>query len=885
MAENLVVENLFDEKDDLVVEGLFDDDDNLVVNDLFRDNTFGEDVFGATITTLDGLTFGFGDELTAGLRVGADEVLQIMFPEINANETARQTYERYLNEGREIEQRFSDDNPILATALEVGGALATGIGGGLRLAGTAATRAGNIGRQAATAAAEVTVYEIGEAEGTFQERVGQVDPANIALGAAIGGIAGAFLRGTAEAPSVREIKDRSTAKTKSGYTESNIAVKRGRAQIGEGTKAVRGGRLMEEVSAQDDSILLRTKNWAAKNVNEREAMNLVNADGRSMRSIAETMQALDSSGAKKGSMGALEDWFAKTAQGQRAMAFLMDAGRASKYGAVTDVATREKNFTAAQNIINGAPSAIRKSFDALNAELRLMKDLDPGNKATGDFWPFRLKDGVAEAAKKNNDKVTLTGNYQGPVASAISYIEDVRVAQKLGESFGISPFQTKGKLSANDVRKKAMELEKQGLSKKKVTQAVEKMLRQNERSNTDRVIDAIIKDRKDTLSEAQQANLREILVSTFVSGRKGASPILDGLRVAVTTSQLARLSGTILNLSEVGVAATNFGLVNALKGLPQSIRSALLTDGDKIIDDFGNALRMPDIGVVNQYMGEIKQGGTRADKFANFLFTVSGVKAINRLGQETALNAALNQARSLAKKGRLSEMNAAKGMMPSELKMLEEQLKKNNIRHPDVKDFMFRSITNVAPVSRASMPKAFNDHPNGRVFYSMMSFLVQQHNLLRENVGQNLVDAYKQGLNTKAGRKHFKDAADYGARYAVFTAGLAGLFDDGRKILRGDDVEEYDPVSSTANQLAQFATVGVVQPRAKTWGGSSVSLFNPPQFAMAEDVLSLPVEAAIDEDFESEDVFKVIQRWFPPVSNVDDFVRYFNDGERLLTED
>lgn len=884
MAENLVVDNLFDDTDGLVVDGLFGDD-GLVVDDLFRDNTFGEDVYGATITALDGLTFGFGDELTAGLRVGADEVLQIMFPEVTADETAKEKYERYLNEGREIEQRFSEDNPILSTALEIGGALVTGVGAGVRLAGTAVTRVGNIGRQAATAAAEVTVYEIGEAEGTLQERVGQVDPANVALGAAIGGIAGAFLKGTAEIPSVREIKDRSTAKTKSGYTESNIAVQRGRAQVGEGAEAARGGRLMEDISARDDSILLRTKNWAAKNVNEREAMNLVNADGQSMRAIGETMQALDSSGAKKNSMSSLEDWFLKTAQGQKAMAFLMDAGRASKYGAVTDVVTRQKNFEAAQNIINAASPNIRKSFDALNAEIRRLKDLDPGNKATGDFWPFRLKQGAAEAAKKNGEKLTVTGNYEGPVASALSYMEDVRVAQKLGESFGVNPFQTKGVLSANDVRKKAIELEKQGLSQKQISKAVEKMLKQNERSNTDRVIDAIIKDRKDTLSAEQQANLREILVTTFVSGRKAASPILDGLRVAVTTSQLARLSGTILNLSEVGVAATNFGLVNALKGLPQSIRSALLTDGNKIIDDFGNALRMPDIGVVNQYMGEVKQGKTKIDKFANFLFTASGVKAINRLGQETALNGALNQARSLAKKGRLSEMNAARGMTPTELKMVEEQLKKNNIRHPDVKDFMFRSITNVAPVSRTSMPKAFNDHPDGRVFYSMMSFLVQQHNLLRENVGQNLVNAYKQGLNSKAGRKHFKDAVDYGARYAVFTAGLAGLFDDGRKILRGDDVEEYDPISSTANQLAQFATVGVVQPRAKTWGGSSVSLFNPPQFAMAEDVLSLPVEAAVDEDFESEDVFKVIQRWFPPVSNVDDFFRYFNDGERLITED
>lgn len=854
-----------------------------------EDNTFGEDVYGAAITTLDGLTFGFGDELTAGLRVGADEVLQIMFPEVNANETARQKYERYLNEGREIEQRFSDDNPILSTALEVGGALVTGIGGVSRLVGTAATRAGNIARQAATAAADVTVYQIGEAEGTIEERIGQVDPATVALGAAVGGIAGSFLKGTAEAPSVREIRDRSTAKSKKGYSESNIAVQRGRAEVGEGETTSGASRLGESLKSGEESILLRVKDWTSRNVNDREAMNLVNSDGQSMRAISETLQTLDNAGGKAGSLGRLDNWFNETTQGQRAMAFLMDAGRASKYGAVTDVATRQQNFTAAQNIINAAPAEIRKSFDALNSEIRYLKELDPGNKGTGDFWPFRLKAGAAEAAKKNGDKLTKTGNYDSPVASAIAYMEDVRVAQVLGKNFGVSPIQTKGLRSANDIRKKAMELEKQGLSQKKIAKKVEAMLKQNEKSNTDRVIDAIVKSKEKTLTPEQQANLREILVTTFVSGRKSSHAALDILRVATTTSQLARLSGTILNVSEVGVAATNFGLVNALKALPQSIRSALLTDGNKIIDDFGNALRLPDVGVVNQYMGEIKQGGTWADKWADRLFTISGVKMINRLGQETALNAALNQAKSLAKKGKLTELKAAKGMTPDEIKMLETQLKNNNIRHPDVKDFVFRQLTDVAPVSRTSMPKAYNDHPDGRVFYSMMSFMVQQHNLLRENVGQNVIEAYKKGLNSKEGRKHFKDAVDYGARYTVFTAALAGFFDDGRKILRGDDVPEYDPVSSTANQLAQFATMGVVQPRAETWGGSPVNLLSPPQFSMVEDIASLGVTAAQDyaegEEFNSEKLFKVMQRWVPLVSNVDDFLRYFNDGERLLTEE
>jgi hypothetical protein len=855
-----------------------------------EDNTLGEDVYGAAITTLDGLTFGFGDELTAGLRVGADEVLQIMFPEVNANETARQKYERYLNEGREIEQRFSDDNPILAASLEIGGALVTGVGGVGRLVGTAATRAGNIARQAATAAADVAVYQIGEAEGTIQERIGQVDPATVALGAAIGGIAGSFLKGTAEVPSEKVIKDRSTAKSKKTFSASQQAVTRGRARVGEGEKVRVGSRVAEDVAAKQESVLLRTKDWTARNVNDREAMHLVDSDGQTMRVIGETINVLDQSGGKRGSLAKLHNWFEKTTEGQRAMSFLMDTTRASKFGAATSPAQRQKDFTAAQNIINASPSEIRKTFDSMNAELRILKDLDPGWKATGDFWPMLLKDGVSEAAKKTGKDVpTLTGNYKTPVESFLGYMQDVRTAQVLAKNFGVPVTQTKGLRSANDIRKKALELEKKGLSTKQITKKVEQMLRQNEKSKTDRVIDAIIKSKEKTLSAEQQANLREILVTTFVSGTKASSPILDGLRVVVNTSQLARLSGTILNVSEIGVAATNFGLVNAIKALPQSIRSALLTNGDQIVDDFGNALRLPDLGIVNQYMGEVKQGKGKIDDFANFLFTISGVKMINRLGQETALNAALNQAKSLAKKGKLTELKAAKGMTPTEIKMIETQLKNNNIRHPDVKDFVFRQLTDVAPVSRTSMPKAYNDHPDGRVFYSMMSFMVQQHNLLRENVGQNVIEAYKKGLNSKEGRKHFKDAVDYGARYAVFTAGLAGLFDDGRKILRGDDVEEYDPVASTANQLAQFATMGVVQPRAETWGGSPVSLLNPPQFSMVEDVTSLGVTAVQDlaegEEFNSEKLFKVMQRWFPPVSNVDDFLRYFNDGERLLTED
>jgi hypothetical protein len=839
-----------------------------------KDNTLSEDVQGAGQKLLDGLTFGFGDELAAGLRVGTDELVRTMFPDVVPTGTASERFDRYLNQGREAEQKFSKDNPITSAVLEIGAGLTTGVGVG-RVVGTGATRLQNVARQGLTSAADITVYQIGESEGNIQERIANVDPAVTALGAAVGGIAGAFLRGQAEVPSEKLIKNRATARSTKSYSPSNIAVERGPMAIGKGVLESPVSKTKDLLESTYDSLAVRTKDWTAKNVDDRSAFNLINADGQSMRAIAKSIQDLDSAAGKSGSLGKLDSWFKKTVEGQKATKFLADSGKTGKYGVVDDPLTRQSNFKSAQDMFLNAPEGVKKTFDALNMEMRRLKDLDPGNKATGDFWPFRLKQGASDA--------TVTGNYETPVASALSYLEDVRVAQLLAKNFGVSPYGTKGARSANDIRNTAIKLEKQGMPEAQITKKIEQLLKKNETSNTDRVIDTIVSSKKD-LTEEQQANLREILVTTFVSGRKSSHAALDAIRVAVSTSLLARLSGSILNLSEVGVGATNFGLVNALKSLPQSIRSALLTNGDKIIDDFGNSLRMPDVGVVNQFMGEVRQtkGGLR-DKLANALFTASGVKAINRLGQEVALNASLRQAIGAAKNNSLSKLKAAKGMTPQEIKLLSKELEAGNIRHPDVKDFVFRQITDVAPVSRTSMPKAYNDNPNGRVFYSMLSFLVQQHNLLRENVGSNLVNAYKQGLNTKAGQEHFKDAASYGARYAVFTAGLAGLFDDGRKVLRGDEDAEYDPISSTTNQLAQFATLGTVQPRAAQYGRKTFDPLAPPQLSAIRDVGSLAAETAMGEA-EMEDFYKVMQRWFPGVSNLDDFFRYFNEGERLLTD-
>lgn len=892
---SLVVKGLFDDDTSLAVPSLFDEDESLVVTELFEaENTLVDNVQAANQKVLDGLFLGFGDEFVAAAQATSDEFLEGFRStpgtlkikalaglssaalDLFDEETARD-YEESLQRARDIEQRFEKENPILSIGLELGGALPTIIGtGGVAGVGMAATRAGNIGRVAATSAAEVAAYEIGEGEGDIEARVRGIDPASVALGATIGGIGGAFLKGVAETPKQKQIFDRATATRKDTIiSESTGAVTRGPLRVSDETVADPAASTIEGIKKVTDKLGLRTKTWAAENVDEVNARKLVDSDGQTMRTMASTIQTLDNAAGKSGSLARLDSWFEKTEAGQRAKKFLADAGKTGKYGVVDDAATRQETFNKAYNIIRyEAPTEFRKTFDALNAELRKVKELDPGNIATGDYMPLHIKRGIQAANR--------TGDYKSPVASVLEYVEDVRVAHTLAKNYGVDIRKLRPVNSANDLKNMATKLEKQGVSEEEISKQISKLISEIPKSNTESVINAIYK-KSDDLSEAQKANLKDILTTTFINGRKSANQGLDALRVVVSTSQLAKLSNAILNLSEVGIAATNFGIINALKALPGSVRSMLLTDGDKIVDDFGNTLRAADLGIVNQFLGEIKQAGGKIDEYADKLFQVSGVRKINRLGQEVAINAALNKARNLAKKGKLSDFKAAKGLDPSELKIIEDQLKKKNIQHPLIKDLIFRELTDVAPVSRVSMPKAFNEHPNGRVFYSMLSFMIQQQNLLRENVGRNVVRAYKEGLNTKKGRGHLKEAADYGLRYTILTAGLSGFFDDGRKILRGEEQAEYDPVESTANQLAGLTTFGVVQPRAAQYGRPTFDPLNPPQLSVVRDVGSLAIEGAMGEA-DMDDVGRVMQRWLPIVSTVDDYLRYMDDGQRIFVD-
>lgn len=131
-----------------------------------------------------GITFGYGDEINAGLaapfRAGADWMKGNGFD-------LGKAYDTELTNQRNILHGSKERSPIAETVGEIGGAMATvprAVGG----AAVNATYPAMIGRGAATGAASGAAYGFGTGEGGLENRA-----ENAGVGAAVGGVTGGLM--------------------------------------------------------------------------------------------------------------------------------------------------------------------------------------------------------------------------------------------------------------------------------------------------------------------------------------------------------------------------------------------------------------------------------------------------------------------------------------------------------------------------------------------------------------------------------------------------------------------------------------------------------------------------------------------------------------------
>lgn len=784
-----------------------------------EDLTTSETIEGVGLQLLDGVAFGWGEELSAFLRVGLDEMVRTVAPTVVPTGTAEERYQRYLSRSRKIEERFEKEAPIFAGALEIGSSLIPAAKLGT-VVGNMSTRLGNVAVQTGLAGGEMTVREFAEAEGSVQERVEGIDWTNVGIGAGAGMLAGSLMRGQDSVDALARL-EREARNTAGNVTEAGIA---GKSKLHASIRHIRDdlyANTREEVGAQSarqmvDADALAT-GW-------KQAIH--NEENLPIKKLDSLTKVLKSSG--------------------KARKLIADAGAVKQtddgYAAVFSSEGRKKRLSMAAEELNKIdPEAantfnkMRSTMDILQTELRRIfpqaaEQIEEGyfplyKQAEGLYKGFLRTSGKARASASAMQRTTgfITEKqalevFEDPVSNFMSFYEDTVDALALARKFNVK-------------------IENKNLS--------------SIHSYTDEVIKAIGKSKKKELGKEGANRLMDNLRLFAIDGRESMGQLANVLRVASHAALLGTPENAVLQAGDLGQAAYASSFKSAFKSLPKALKSVLFTDGDMVVSSKGyeGVLRMADLGLTRQHLTEMVNENRawlpkQMNKLANVLMSVSLVKSANRLGVETFMNAQVDQLKSLANKGRdaLAKSEFAEGLTEQQIDRLITGIKSGNIKDQAVREAVFFKLGRFQPIARTAMPPSYLAMRNGRLLWSMRMYMTKMASRFNEDVLKPVYEAERAGINTDKGRQLMKKAVINTGRYTSFILALNAIVDPGRKeIFRGkESPNEFG--GEVMRQASSFATAGLIDPDLITYGFSPSETLAPPAIAAVGSGVELAVK-------------------------------------------
>jgi len=848
---------------------LLDDDastENWLLSDNDEDTEYN--AFRSATTGFIESAIGAGDELDATIRLLSGEA---------------QNWGQAIGQSRAELKAFEDANPNASMVINT-----MGFGAGLFIPGAGIAKIAQAGTKLDRAlkvgglgAAEGAVYGFLSGEG--ENRVTSAGIGAVA-GGALGGLSGAYLtKNTDEINKATRLLDAQTYKGKGSY----IGGEEGFRNVGRAKESSRPGVTYETSTAgreaqsiQEDAIIverpkgesgtigsvfLSTKDWLERNVGVRaaklaeDAEVMVRHDQREIDEIFDTefltaAELFDSN------------------KGLKTLALRMNKSIKK------DERVSWEDFTAAARTTE-EKAIVRK----LEEQVKTLQGLDFVRQSDVDYFPTK-------AIEKAGSKVVNPDIYDNPIVALKEYAEDVSASRALAARFDVD---TKNLRAPNpDVGESRLNI----------------------------VIEAIEKEaKKQGASTDVAANLGNGLRSQFVASKKGGNTVGAVARRVTSAALLANPMNAILNIAE-GVTAPIYqnGVLAWSKTLPKAILSTLNSElGVRNKGWISNK----ELGLDKDFMGEIANAGKKAmgdtadaasltklfqkavpgiDVLNKTLYKYSGVQTVNRMGQELLSNSAVQRGMDLANDGsekalaKLRKHDGMRGLTESEFKSTVRALKDKNLSNPYIINFAGAALNKWQPVSASTMPKAFHDNPNGRMAYSMLSYMNKQMNSLRNDVGLNILRAQEKGLNSKEGAEAIKLAMLNSAKYAGIFGVAAGVWDDYRKTLDLTNDKTLEKLmtpegvsSALMNQLASNMSSGILNIRAEEYGGMPVEPIPAPisaGFRLGSGLFTAGKRAYTGADDPLTPLLRAGQTYMPGLANIDRVMR-MTAGERLLTDD
>jgi len=830
------------------------------------------------------------------------------------------TYYEALKETQKRQSAFRDDNEALATATEWGGIAAGFVvpGGIFAKSGQAVSKA----RQIATATAEGAAMGAGYQLAAEDLETGERDfGLGLAIGGGLGHIAGRYAMKTADEiqkieDELRDVSGRGThiwgdegvtareglekVKEPSKITDSSTSAhdrKQPMASLREDlASALASEKSLGQIAA--DTLrkgALGTREWVEINAGKRAGRLLSITEGEMRKSNGAVDHVF------RGFEKEADKLFDESPEAYEAFVNMGMQGNSSKVGP-----TIPKSY---EQALKGMPedSPIRMMADTANEiNANDFPGWKEGNQVLEDFFPRKSK------GKMVKGMTPRVNDYEKPTVVLKEYAQDVFDARILAQTFfkgdankiiaDLRPaFEGQSRVDAmiNVVEKEA---KKQGLGMQNYGPSGPiKMKADNERV------------------EMAAHNLAAGLRSTLVNSKTGGNSVGAMARKLASTGLLANWSNAMLNMIEgVTLPVYNNGIIAtaqaALPAVGATINSVARQAGKKDPVFKMNWIDNRQMGLDRQFMGEVhadarKGIGKMVDDISRIGYKATGVHTVNTMGQEILGNSAVKRATREAKKAlktgdysRFARLKGARGMTQEEVKRSAKALATGNAKQQAAQEWYAQTLGLLQPGYASSMPMAFNNHANGRLFYGMLSYMNRQMNVIRTDIYHNAKDVGKYGINTKKGKQAYKDAVTNATKYTA-TMGMAnGIWDDFRKdVFDADERDEWGDYftgdadirgyeigdineaveflgHTTKNQLMSNMSSGLFNVRAEDFGGEMFNPMGAPAINMGVKGINAAA-AAVGGDFEKAGKFA--QTFVPGVSQLDKIERA-TTGDRLM---
>lgn len=228
--------------------------------------------------------------------------------------------------------------------------------------------------------------------------------------------------------------------------------------------------------------------------------------------------------------------------------------------------------------------------------------------------------------------------------------------------------------------------------------------------------------------------LRDLLVARFDLANRVGNSVFHNAKNIAYMSTIGNPASALTQIGDIGVSAYAHGVLN-------TIRSVF---GRKAVD-------MVDLGIED--IAQEFASTTATAKTLDWVMRKSMFKAVDRLGKNTSINAALKKWTTDVQTPRgVERLRKQFGpVFQDEFDNLVGDLKTGKVSE-NVKMLLFSELADVQPITLSEMPLKYLQNPNGRVFYMLKTFTLKQLDLMRRSIWQEFRAGSKRRAITNAAK-------------------------------------------------------------------------------------------------------------------------------------